>query len=464
MQDFHHYYSGQRKAPYLTIFVGGNHEASNHLFELYYGGWAAPNIYYMGAANVLRVGPLRIAGMSGIWKGYDYRKPHHERLPYSQDDVKSVYHTREVDVRKLLNLRTQVDIGVSHDWPRGVEWNGNHRKLFSQKSFFEKDAKDGTLGSQAAKLVMDRLRPLYWFSAHLHVKFSAVVHHKNQADTTNGASAPTAVEQPSKNTDEIDLDMDDEDDDAMENAQAANGDQAAPSQNGHPVNEVSDDLKAQLPAAFTAEKTPPPERLPFPKDIANKTTRFLALDKCLPNRHFLQLVSIPTHTGAKDEIQRPVMLEYDKEWLAICRVFGPSLKVGDDTATSKDLGEAHYRPLIETEEKWVQENLVDRNKMTVPENFQITAPVYVEERGIRNVQMPREYTNNQTSAFCELLQIPNPFDISEEERDGRMAAGPRQSDRPNDRDGGRGFGGGGGRGRGGFRGRGRDRGHRGGRW
>lgn len=55
--DFHEYYSGRRKAPYLTLFIGGNHEASNYLFELYYGGWAAPNIYYLGAANVLRFGP-----------------------------------------------------------------------------------------------------------------------------------------------------------------------------------------------------------------------------------------------------------------------------------------------------------------------------------------------------------------------------------------------------------------------
>ncbi|KAI7558918.1 DBR1-domain-containing protein, partial [Hortaea werneckii] len=91
MCDFHEYYAGQRTAPYLTIFVGGNHEASNYLFELYYGGWVAPNIYYMGAANVLRLGPLRIAGMSGIWKGYNYRKPHHERLPYNESDMKSIY-------------------------------------------------------------------------------------------------------------------------------------------------------------------------------------------------------------------------------------------------------------------------------------------------------------------------------------------------------------------------------------
>lgn len=30
------------------MFIGGNHEASNHLQELPYGGWVAPNIYYLG--------------------------------------------------------------------------------------------------------------------------------------------------------------------------------------------------------------------------------------------------------------------------------------------------------------------------------------------------------------------------------------------------------------------------------
>lgn len=42
------YYSGEKKAPVLTVFIGGNHEASNFLQELPYGGWVAPNIYYMG--------------------------------------------------------------------------------------------------------------------------------------------------------------------------------------------------------------------------------------------------------------------------------------------------------------------------------------------------------------------------------------------------------------------------------
>ncbi|KAJ5811400.1 hypothetical protein N7474_007701 [Penicillium riverlandense] len=204
--DFHEYYSGHRIAPYLTIFAGGNHEAGNYMFELYYGGWVAHNIYYLGAANLIRCGPLRIAGMSGIFKQYDYRKPHFERLPYNQDDIQSIYHIREIDVRKLLQIRTQVDVGLSHDWPRGIEHFGDSEDLFKRKKGFGADSASGRLGSTPARQVLDRLRPAYWFSGHLHVEFGAVMSHCGDpirkidpANIPAGEPASWAVEVENKN-------------------------------------------------------------------------------------------------------------------------------------------------------------------------------------------------------------------------------------------------------------------------
>ncbi|PGH30090.1 hypothetical protein GX50_07152 [[Emmonsia] crescens] len=139
--DFHAYYSGEKKAPILTIVIGGNHEASNFVFELYYGGWLAPNIYYMGAANVIRYGPFRIAGLSGIFKQSDY------------------------------------DIGVSHDWPRRVEWFGDYKKLFRERRHFFESAKSDNLGSPPAEQLLNHLRPAYWFLGYMHIKYSATVKH-----------------------------------------------------------------------------------------------------------------------------------------------------------------------------------------------------------------------------------------------------------------------------------------------
>lgn len=485
--DFHEYYSGARVAPYLTLFVGGNHEASSHLQELYYGGWVAHNIYYLGAASVVRFGDLRIAGLSGIWKGYNYNKPHFERLPYSADEIKSLYHVREIDVRKLLLLRTQVDIGISHDWPRGVEWQGDWNALFRKKDLFEADARAGTLGSAAARYVMDRLRPPHWFAAHLHCKFAAVVYYGKEAggpelamksDTRAGIDgtkntneinikiedegSPVETSAPTKNTDEIDLDMDSDD---AANQPQVSADPAAPPDS----STIPTDLRSQLPASFARPKTPPPSEKapppPPPPAITNLTTNFLALDKCLPNRKFLQLLSIDPLAPSNPPATRT--LTYDKEWLAILRVFGSQ---DPRLPSPRDLGEGVYSPLIAQEEEWVEEHLVRRGKMAVPENFEITAPVY-DGKAIGSVgrEQPREYTNPQTKAFCEMLGIPNHFDASEEEREElRVRKGLQvQSENASGGGGGRGRGGGrgghrcrGGGGRGGGRGQGRGRGFR----
>jgi lariat debranching enzyme len=38
-----------------------------------YGGWVAPNIYYLGNAGVVNFGGLRIGGISGIYNYFDYK-------------------------------------------------------------------------------------------------------------------------------------------------------------------------------------------------------------------------------------------------------------------------------------------------------------------------------------------------------------------------------------------------------
>lgn len=454
MGDFHKYYSGAKEAPYLTVFAGGNHESSCYLQELYYGGWVAPKIYYLGAANVIRFGTLRIASMSGIWKGYNYKKPHFERLPYTADEVKSLYHVREMEVRKLLLVKNPIDVGISHDWPREIEWSGDHRKLFRQKDHLEPDARAGTLGSPAAKYVMDRLRPRYWFAAHLHCKFTALKvygYDQQSGDRTQQTIAAynnvhtsqdhldfggnKANVQPAKNQDEIDLDLEDDDVNAersppMEEPQAKpperneersdetkeKAETKDPQEAQESFQATPDDVRSQLPASFFKNKDlSQTSGKPFapPPMIHNDRVRFLALDKPLPNRDFLQLTEIACEDAGEHSDSEP-KLSYDQEWLAILRVFAQN---DPHVNFPLDEGEGHYSALTEAEERWVAKNLTSQDKMKVPENFVLTGPPY-DGNDIHSIgnEQPVEYSNPQTMTFCELLEIPNWFNDSEQVR------------------------------------------------
>ena len=255
MNTFFKYYSGEAIAPLPTIFVGGNHEASCYLQELYNGGWVAPNIFFLGRSGVIQFRGLRIAGVSGIFKGGDFRSGYFERLPYSDDAVRSINHVREFDYARLSTLRCPIDIMVGHDWPRGIEHYGDTSSLLRDKPLFEPDVRSGQLGNPASWELLTRIRPRFWFGAHLHVKFSALVIHPDRASVASGSvgASPTAG-----------------------SAAACTIDNSS----CHTLPEV---------------------------------TRFLSLDKCLPGRAYLQVLDVPWRAGESSLSRSPTycMLHFD---------------------------------------------------------------------------------------------------------------------------------------------------------
>ena len=184
MKDFHEYYNGQRRAPILTLFIGGNHEAANYLWELPYGGWVAENIYYLGYAGVVNFAGLRIGGQTGIFKFPDYSKAHFEKPPFNENTKRSFYHVRSSDTAKLKLLSgNSMDIFLSHDWPKNIYNFGNKEQLMRFKPFLREEIESCTLGSNSAEDLLHVLKPKHWFSAHMHARFTALVPHNDGTST-----------------------------------------------------------------------------------------------------------------------------------------------------------------------------------------------------------------------------------------------------------------------------------------
>lgn len=320
-------------APILTIFIGGNHEATNYLQELAYGGWVAPNIYYLGYAGVIKVDGIRIGGISGIFRDYNFEKGHFEFPPYDHGTMRSAYGIRSLEVFRLMQLTGKFDIMLSHDWPEQIWEYGNKEQLLRFKPYFREDMESGKLGSGPCFDILTTLKPQHWYAAHLHCRFDALVRH-NEEDST----------------------------------------------------------------------------------------KFVALDKCLPNRKFLDFLTI----GNDEEDEDPTTprqiptIEYDLEWLTVLYLTNNLLNVGrnytklplqpgpDDPQDNVQRFE--FTPSLE-EMEIVKKKF--NGDLTIPKNFTQTVPAYDQQRDGKNFRNLNERIfvelNPQTTEFCAKLGVDDPL-------------------------------------------------------
>ena len=418
--SFAKYYSGELRAPILTIFVGGNHENSQSLQELYYGGWVAPNIYYMGAAGVVTYKGVRIGGISGIYKSHDYNYGHFERPPYDRSSLRSVYHVRTLEVYRFKVMAAlaaarnsqRVDVMVSHDWPQGIEAHGNTKQLLSRKPFFRSEVEQNCLGSPANHEILKAIKPKLWFSAHLHVGFRATVDHsKTNADgneaikPTSAAAVTSLVPSQAVKADSVSLTKEIE---AKKSASVLAEDATGGSENQTTEDDTdAGDTPSQSTAAFCQPVTKP-EDLPPP----HETTKFVSLDKCLPGRSYLSIafVESPSDYTQENSDDAPVQLQYDPEWLAILR------KTHQMTEPCRRRQVLPADPVeVSVEEvEWVRQKLEKRVStketeapLAIHDNFVATIPPAPRTGGNPH-HLPRPLPmmgNPQTDEFLKVLEL-----------------------------------------------------------
>lgn len=292
---------------------------------------------------------------------------------------------------------------MSHDWPQGIEHHGDLQGLLRRKPFFQEDINRGELGSPPLTELLKKLRPKRWFSAHLHVKFEAKFPH----DTGPGV----AVE---SNPDEIAID-----------------------------DEGFDSLVSPTEA---------PEAPPAKDTSAPKTTEtlFLALDKCLPRRQYLEVIDFVPDAGTAPstalstdenpdaplqtaeppdvnaqssqhptppEAQEPAEpdlasyslptsfgkptnshhtppprtmpeLTYDLEWLAICQAYHPFLSLQHTEIRLPP--EPEMKRLVDEAREWVEAHVGEGKKITDVQTFGMTAPG-ASGSGRQSQQVPRTF-------------------------------------------------------------------------
>lgn len=215
--DFHKYYKGISKASKPLIFIGGNHEASSYLRENMLGGYLAENIYFLGYSGVLDVSindaKLRIMGVSGIFKFYDFSKGYSDVLDGSS--VRVEHHVKDVDIFKLLlfdhlvkckymiggdklesfmgvevneekqpegeagvkfpegffgtaNTNKVAKVSLTHDWPSLIFQGPAKPNILKYKPFFEDDIYKNFIGNKGGDMLLTLTEPHVHLSGHYH--------------------------------------------------------------------------------------------------------------------------------------------------------------------------------------------------------------------------------------------------------------------------------------------------------
>ena len=126
--------------------------------------------------------------------------------------------------------------------------------------------------------------------------------------------------------------------------------------------------------------------------LLEKKTRFLALDKCMPHRHFLQVLNI----GHQEKDNQSMELTYDEEWLAIVRATHALMPM------SRHFDVEAFDQALKAVDLASHRDFVKGIDLAIPRNFSVSAPVHdPQSRTLSKAQRG----NPQCDVFFDLLGL-----------------------------------------------------------
>ena len=217
--------------------------------------------YYLGLAGVVRLGGWRDGGLSGIWKDGDGMAGRWERLPLDSQSLRSVYHVRWFDAWRLLQLEPP---GAAQQ--AEAEEDSQRLAVFLSHDWPQNIARHGN-----TKALL-RAKPFL---------------KEEVADGSLGSKPAEALLQTLQ-----------------------------------PRYWFSAHLHVKFAALYNHATQAQTDTRPHPS-APPRATHFLALDKALPNRDYMQILpltpatasSSPSPVGARGVLR----LQYDLDWLCVLR-------------------------------------------------------------------------------------------------------------------------------------------------
>lgn len=159
--DFPLFARGEAQFPWPVWFIGGNHEPYGWLETLPAGGRVAPDCHFIGRANVVQIGSLRVAGLSGIYKPERFGVA---RPPVSQFSIQSntawiAWNKQDIE---QLSRSGPVDVFVLHEWPLlPFDWATLETKVRPPQES----------GAPWIEMVVRALSPKIIFCGHTHFRW-----------------------------------------------------------------------------------------------------------------------------------------------------------------------------------------------------------------------------------------------------------------------------------------------------